>query len=71
MARRKTKLSLDEKIADVKAQIEEKQESVKALKEQLRQLESEKKKSDLESLYTVLKESGKTVDDVKKMLTEQ
>lgn len=71
MAKRKSKLSLDEKILDVKAQIEENQESIKALKEQLKQLESEKKKADLESLYNVLKESGKTVDDVKKMLTEQ
>lgn len=70
MARRKSKLSLDEKIADVKAQIEEKQESIKGLKEQLKHLESEKKKADLEVLYTVLKESGKTIDDIKNMLTE-
>lgn len=71
MARRKTKLSIDEKIIDIKSQIEEKQNEIKSLKEQLKALESEKEKADLESLYAVLKESGKTVDDVRNMLTQQ
>lgn len=71
MARRKTKLSIDEKIIDIKSQIEEKQNEIKSLKEQLKALESEKEKADLEALYAVLKESGKTVDDVRNMLTQQ
>lgn len=71
MARRKTKLSIDEKIIDIRSQIEEKQNEIKSLKEQLKALESEKEKADLESLYAVLKESGKTVDDVRNMLTQQ
>lgn len=71
MARRKTKLSIDEKIIDIKSQIEEKQNEIKSLKEQLKALESEKEKVDLEALYAVLKESGKTVDDVRNMLTQQ
>lgn len=71
MARRKTKLSIDEKIIDIRSQIEEKQNEIKSLKEQLKLLESEKEKVDLEALYAVLKESGKTVDDVRNMLTQQ
>lgn len=71
MARKKSKLSIDEKIAEVMSQIEEKQNEIKSLKEQLKLLESEKEKVDLEALYAVLKESGKTVDDVRNMLTQQ
>lgn len=71
MARRKTKLSIDEKIIDIRSQIEEKQNEIKSLKEQLKLLESEKEKVDLEALYAVLKESGKTVDDVRNLLTQQ
>ena len=71
MARRKTKLSIDEKIIDIRSQIEEKQNEIKSLKEQLKLLESEKEKVDLEALYAVLKESGKTVDDIRNLLTQQ
>lgn len=71
MARKKSKLSIDEKIAEVMSQIEEKQNEIKSLKEQLKLLESEKEKVDLEALYAVLKESGKTVDDVRNLLTQQ
>lgn len=71
MARKKSKLSIDEKIVEVMSQIEEKQNEIKSLKEQLKALESEKEKADLEALYAVLKESGKTVDDVRNMLTQQ
>lgn len=68
MARRK-QLSITERIAQVEAQIIQKEEELKALKAERKTLLEEKKKEDMEEIYQIISESGKSVEEVKELLS--
>lgn len=68
MPRGKKNLTLEERIQAIDTEIEEKKQAIVVLKEQKAALEKEKKQKDIEALYEVLKESGKTVDDIKALI---
>ena len=69
MARRK-QLSVTERIAQVEAQIVQKEEELKALKAEHKALLEEKKKEDMEEIYQIISESGKSVEEVKELLSK-
>lgn len=68
MARRK-QLSVTERIAQVEAQIVQKEEELKALKAERKNLREEKKKEDMEEIYQLISLSGKSVEEVKELLS--
>ena len=69
MAKRRG-LSTEEKIKQAKEAIAVKEEEIKELKAQVKELMAQKKKEDLEELYQILTESGKSIEEVKAMLTK-
>lgn len=71
MARGKVKSpiqKLEEQIKSYDEKIAVAQEKIKSLKEAKSQAEKELKNLQVAELYNVISESGKTIDDVKKML---
>lgn len=68
MARRK-QLSITERLTQVEAQIIQKEEELKALKAERKTLLEEKKKEDMEEIYQIISESGKSVEEVKELLS--
>lgn len=68
MARRK-QLSVTERIAQAEAQIIQKEEELKTLKAERKALLEEKKKEDMEEIYQIISESGKSVEEVKELLS--
>lgn len=69
MAKRRG-LSTEKKITQTKEAIAVKEEEIKELKAQMKELMAQKKKEDLEELYQILTESGKSIEEVKDMLTK-
>lgn len=68
MARRK-QLSITERLTQVEAQIVQKKEELKALKAERKNLREEKKKEDMEEIYQLISLSGKSVEEVKELLS--
>lgn len=68
MARRK-QLSITERLTQVEAQIVQKEEELKALKAERKNLREEKKKEDMEEIYQLISLSGKSVEEVKELLS--
>lgn len=68
MARTKKNANITEQIKNVGVQIEKAEKELKDLKKQKAELLDQKKRQDLESLYQMISESGKTIEEVKEML---
>ena len=67
----KSKATPEEQLANVVAQIEKTEAELKALKKQKIQLEKDVKASQVEELSGIIAESGMSIEDVKKLLTDK
>ena len=63
-SKNKSVLMIDERIAQVTAEIESLQEQIKEKKDELKQLNDEKAKEDQKRLMAAVMASGKTVDEI-------
>lgn len=70
MARRKAATTTAECLAQIEQEIDAREQELKELKSQRKQLLQQKKQEDLEELYTIISESGKSLEEVKEMLTQ-
>lgn len=71
MAGRKSKtLTVSEQLEKIEISISEKEKELKELKVEKKRLLDEKKKEDMEELYVAVKNSGKTIEEIKSMLGE-
>ena len=70
MARRKVTTTTAECLAQIEQEIDTKEQELKELKAQRKQLLQQKKQEDLEELYTIISESGKSLEEVKEMLIQ-
>lgn len=68
MARGKRNLTTAEKIEQVEETIRVKEEELKNLKTERKDLLDQKKKEEMEELYQIIVESGKSIDEVRKLL---
>lgn len=68
MARGKRNLTTAEKIEQVEESIRVKEEELKSLKTERKDLLDQKKKEEMEELYQIIVESGKSIDEVRKLL---
>lgn len=62
-------LTIDERIAQVAAEIESLQEQIKEKKAELKQLNDEKTEEDQKRLMAAVLASGKTVDEIIEMIS--
>lgn len=69
MARGKRNLTISEKIEQVEETIRVKEEELKNLKTERKDLLDQKKKEEMEELYQIIVESGKSMDEVRKLLS--
>ena len=69
MARGKRNLTTAEKIEQVEETIRVKEEELKNLKTERKDLLDQKKKEEMEELYQIIVESGKSMDEVRKLLS--
>lgn len=69
MARGKRNLTTAEKIEQVEETIRVKEEELKNLKTERKDLLDQKKKEEMEELYQIIVESGKSIDEVRKLLS--
>ena len=67
-SRNKPVLTLDERIAQVTAEIESLQEQIKEKKADLKQLNDEKAEEDQKRLMAAVTASGRTVDEIIEMI---
>lgn len=70
MAGRK-KLSTAEQLEKINETIAVKEEELKSLKAQRKELEAQKKQEDLSELYELISASGKSMEEVKELLAKQ
>lgn len=70
MAGRK-KLSTAEQLEKINETIAVKEEELKSLKAQRKELEVQKKQEDLSELYEIISASGKSMEEVKALLAKQ
>lgn len=70
MAGRK-KLTISEQIEKINETIAVKEEELKSLKAQRKDLEVQKKQEDLSELYEIISASGKSMEEVKALLAKQ
>lgn len=68
MARKKKNLTIDEQIAQLEEQIKAAESNLKEQKNQLKGLREEKRQMEMDSLYQLISESGKTIDEVKHLI---
>lgn len=68
MARKRTNLSIDEQICSIEEQISIKEQELQHLKSQKKELLKKKKQVEMEELYNIIVESGKTLEEVKAMI---
>lgn len=64
MARRKKNMTYEEELTYLDSEISKTEETLKALKTRKKELAKVKEQADLQTLYAVIKESGKSVADV-------
>ncbi len=70
MAERKRRtFTTAEKLEKVEAQISEVEETLKQLKAQKKELLEKKKQEDIEAIYEIISASGKSLEEVKKLLS--
>lgn len=69
MARGK-KLTLDEKIANVQAKIDDLTAKLSDAKDELKELQNQKEAQELEELRKLISSSGMSIEDVGKLVTE-
>lgn len=70
--KKKTALeSFNEQIEKIDAQILTHQDKLNELKAQKKDLQEQKKKSEVEMLYQKIQESGKSIDEVLKMFKQE
>ncbi len=69
MARGRKSYTTEEKIEITKAQIVELTDKLKQVKAELKELESIKEQEDLIALKMLIDESGKSIEEVKEMLS--
>lgn len=69
MARKKTNLTTTERIAQIEADISAKEAEIKELKAQRKALLEQKKQEDIEEIYKMISESGKSLEEVKNLLS--
>lgn len=69
MARGKRNLTLLERIELTDAEIKTKEEELKNLKAKKKSLLDQKKKEDMEEIYQIVVQSGKSVDEVRKLIS--
>lgn len=67
--KRKSINSIAEKITKAKTAIEEKEQSLKDLKNRLKELEYEKKQMEIEELHNLIMESGKSIEEIKNIIS--
>ena len=70
MARGKRELSTAEQIEKINEAIAVKEEELKSLKVQRKELEVQKKQEDLSELYNIITASGKSMEEIKAMLAK-
>ena len=70
MARGKRELSTAEQIEKINEAIAVKEEELKSLKVQRKELEVQKKQEDLSELYNIITASGKSMEEIKTMLAK-
>lgn len=68
MARKKQATTM-ERLAQVEEQITMKEEELKALKAERKSLLEEKKRADMEEIYRIFSDSGKSIDELKEILS--
>ncbi len=68
-SKNKPVLTIDERIAQVTAEIESLQEQIKEKKAELKQLNDEKAEEDQKRLMAAVLASGKTVDEIIEMIS--
>lgn len=66
---RKRQVTTMERLAQVEEQITMKEEELKAIKAERKVLLEEKKKEDMEEIYRIFSESGKSIDELKEILS--
>lgn len=71
MARGKRGLSTAEQLEKINETIAVKEEELKSLKAQRKELEAQKKQEDLSELYELISASGKSMEEVKELLSKQ
>lgn len=71
MARGKRNLTTAEKIEQVEEAIRVKEEELKSLKTERKDLIDQKKKEEMEELYQIIIQSGKSIDEVRRLLSEK
>ena len=69
MARGK-RISLDEKIANVRAKVDDLTSKLANAKEELKELEAQKQTQDLKELRDLIYDSGMTIEEVKERLSK-
>ena len=69
MARGKRNLTLLERIELTEAEIKTKEEELKDLKAKKKSLLDQKKKEDMEEIYQIVVQSGKSADEVRKLIS--
>lgn len=67
---RPKKATIDERLVQVNQLIDEYTEKIKELKDEKKELEIEIKNRDVSELYEIIKNSGKTIAEVKEMLAK-
>lgn len=70
MPRGKKKLSLDEQLAKISTEIENMETSLKEMKKTKKELEEQIKQARLSELDELITASGKSIDDIKELLTK-
>ena len=71
MARGKKSYTLEEQLQMTNDDICKYEEAIKTLKVKKKELEKAVEQEKLEQLYKIVQASGKTLDDVREMLTEK
>lgn len=69
MARGRKSYTTEEKIELTQSKIVELTDELKSLKAELKELQAIKEQEDLKALKDLITESGKSIDEVKEMLT--
>ena len=64
------KLTLDEKIANVQAKIDDLTAKLSDAKDELKELQNQKEAQELEELRKLISSSGMSIEDVGKLVTE-
>ena len=70
MPRGKKNLTLDEQLAKISTEIENMEVSLKELKKTKKELEEQIEKARLSELNEIIKASGKSIEEVKEMLSK-